>query len=61
MSRLDWRKCKKVGSDGSNYDPFEGRRPWQGPPPWSCGSMNGSELRKELARLKRKLKTIEQA
>ena len=65
MAGLDWRKCKKAGSDGSNYNPFEKKRPWQDQDRWGYGSMSLpelrrellSELRRELARLRRKIQT----
>jgi hypothetical protein len=60
MSRLDWRRCKKAGSDGSGYDPFKKRRPWQDPA-LDYRLMSIPELKRMIARLKREIRTAERA
>ena len=61
MSRLDWRRCKKGGSDGSDYDPFKKKRPWQDPDRNSCSLTNLLGMRRELARLKRENRALRRA
>ena len=60
MSRLDWRRCKKAGSDGSDYNPFKKRRPWQDPKR-DYRLMSIPELKRLIAKLKREIRVAEQA
>jgi len=55
MSRLDWRRCKKAGSDGSGYDPFKKKRPWQDPDRNNFSAMSLPELKRAIARLEREI------
>jgi len=56
MSRLDWRRCKKAGSDGSDsgYDPFKKKRPWQDSTR-DLRLLSIPQLKRLIAKLKREI------